>query len=376
MGGVYLVSDTRERSVLGFIDTIFGAAGVGRTVAQINTGDYLICRCLPGGEPETLACVERKTLPDFAASFKDGRYANRLKMLDLRDRTGCQLFFFVEGPAFPEPTWRVSRIPYGNILAAMTHLMVSDGIHVVQTKNEMGTAQRLLDFARAFDSTDVPHSCRGAKAEAEAGEGAGEKAEAEEGAGAGAKAGAEAGAGAKAGTEAEAEAGEGAGAGAAARLPVPAEMMGLVQKDDALVVVEIWARLAGISMATAQIFAGAFSVADLVGGRVSAEALDGLRTPTGRRLAKAGRASLAAAVRGCQKTEARFLSGVPGVSPAMAAQVLAVSGGRRTTLGALLAAGPAATAEVAIQQRGRAVRLGPARAARIHRLMAYGGAAP
>ena len=85
MSHTYLVSDTRERHVHGFIETLFDQAGSACMVAQINTGDYLICRRLAGGQPEILACIERKSLKDFAASFKDGRYENRLKMLDLKN---------------------------------------------------------------------------------------------------------------------------------------------------------------------------------------------------------------------------------------------------------------------------------------------------
>jgi ERCC4-type nuclease len=340
MSHTYLVSDTRERHVHGFIETMFDEAGAAYTVAQINTGDYLICRRLAGGQPEILACIERKSLKDFAASFKDGRYENRLKMLDLRDKTGCQLYFFVEGPAYPKPTWKVSRIPYGSILSAMTNMMLRDGIHVVQTENEMGTAQRLLDFVRGFEKTDVPYTYPLADRGADEDEVVG---------------------------------------GAPARsveIPadgVPTMVMGTIEKSDDLLVVEVWAKLTGISMPTAQVVAEAFSVADLVTGQVTLEELDALRTRGGRQLVKKGKASLRALRRGVQKEEIKILSGIPGISPAMATQILTTggTGGTPVTLSAFLAYGPGAMAATSIRQKGRTVRLGDARAERIHRLMHY-----
>ncbi len=324
MAHVYLVADTRERHVHPFIETVFGEAGAGRHVAQINTGDYLVCQRRPGEEAAILACVERKTLKDFAASFADGRYENRNKMLDLRDRTGCQLYFFVEGPAFPKPAWKVGRVPYGNILGAMTSMMIRDGIHVVQTENEAGTAQRLLDFVRAFGRTEVPYEYprRG-----------------------------------------------GGGAAPPAAAPgadVPPLVLGAVERSDDLLVADVWARLSGISLPTARTLAAAWTVADLVEGRAAPADLAALRTAGGRALARRGRASLDALRRDCPKEAAKVLSGVPGVSPATAAQLLGAGG-----LRALLARGAAALAAAPLQQKGRAVRLGAARAARILRLLTY-----
>lgn len=346
MTRTYLVSDTRERHVHGFIETLFDQAGAGYTVAQINTGDYLICRRQAGGAPKILACIERKALKDFAASFKDGRYGNRLKMLDLRDKTGCQLYFFVEGPAFPKPTWKISRIPYGCIRSAMTKMMIRDGIHVVQTENEMGTAQRLLDFVRGFEKTDGPYTYPLSEAARE-----------EDGADCGATGG-------------DARGGE---ASARNATGVPEIVMGTVEKSDDLLVVEVWAKLPGISFPTAQAVADAFSVAGLVSGQVSLDELDALRTRSGRQLVKTGKASLRALRRGVQKAEITILSGIPGISPAMAAQILTTggAGGAPVTLGAFLAYGPGAMASTSIRQKGRAVRLGDARAERIRRLMHY-----
>lgn len=335
MTNTYLVSDTRERSVLGFIESLFDPAEAGHATAQINTGDYLVCRRFEGGEPEILACIERKTLGDFAASFKDGRYENRLKMLDMRDRTGCQLYFFVEGAAFPSPSRKIARIPYSSILSAITNMMICDGIHVVQTANEMGTAQRLLDFVKAFEKTDVPYQYPLADA---------------------------------------AEGADGGAAGPATAAKdravadgVPSSVLGLVVKSDDVLVVDVWARLTGISYPTAQMIAKRFAVADLAKNLVDENDLSVLRTAGGSKLANRGRSSLHDLLRGTRAAEARVLSGVPGVSPAMADCILAAAGGlKRVLAGTVEALG-----QTEINQRGRTQRLGPARATRIWGLLHF-----
>lgn len=322
MSDVYLVSDTRERSVHGFIESLFGPANATHVVAQINTGDYLVCRRLAGAAPEILACVERKTLKDFASSFADGRYLNRHKMMDLRDKTGCQLYFFVEGPAFPQATWKIpqSRTTYGAILSAMTHMMLRDGIFVVQTKDESGTAQRLLDFVKGFGVTDIPYLF---------------------------------------------PIKEGGASDNCTPAGVPEIVMGVVEKSDDLLATEMWGKLTGISIPTAQIIANSFTAADLVAGRAD-DRLEALRTATGRQLTKKGKSSLLALKNGNAKVAVKLLAGVPGISPATAARILE---GR--SIDTLLQLGRAEIANCQIHQKGRVVRLGDARAERIWRLMNY-----
>jgi hypothetical protein len=338
MALVYLVADTRERHVHASLQAIFGPAGAEVHIGQINVGDYLICRRKRPGEagaPEILACIERKTLKDFAASFKDGRYQNRQKMLDLRSATGCQLYFFVEGPAFPKPTWKVARIPYESILAAMTSLMVRDGVHVVQTKDELGSARRLLRFVRAFEkrASAPPRPEPGERALLLGGGG-------------------------------QARRGPGG--------PIPAIATGRIQKSDAVLAAEMWSKLAGVSIPTAQTLMRAFSVADWVGGRAPPGALAALRTAGGRPLGRRAVGSLQALRSGQLKALRQILAGVPGISPGLADQILAAyAPAGPNPLAALLAGSRSEVAAVAILQKGHSKRLGPARAERLWRLLHY-----
>ena len=144
----YLVVDSRERNVIPYID--IELKNIKYIEKQINTGDYLICNTDLNNQPNILACIERKTLTDYAASFQDGRYTNIKKMIDLRNNTKCQLYFIIEGQPFPSPTKKYSRIPYSNILASITKLMIRDNIFIIQTLNEQHTAKRLADLTKMF----------------------------------------------------------------------------------------------------------------------------------------------------------------------------------------------------------------------------------
>ena len=71
-------------------------------------------------------------------------------MKKLRSETNCQLFFIIEGPAFPSINKKFSRIPYVCILGAINSLMINNNIFVIQTENEQHTAKRLNDFIKSY----------------------------------------------------------------------------------------------------------------------------------------------------------------------------------------------------------------------------------
>lgn len=307
----YLVADTRERAVLPFF-----ALGAALVVRQINTGDYLICQA-GGAAPVVRACIERKTLEDFAASFKDGRYANVGKMLALRAATGCRLFFFVEGPAFPSPSRRFARIPFANILAAITKLMVRDGVHVVQTADARHTAQRLTEFLHVFAGLPVqPGAAAPGAAQPDS-------------------------------MPPDLAPPDLAPPGAAAPDLVPASLTKLVAQTAAEAAAAAWARLNGVSVGLGWRLTREFSVAELAAGQVPEARLSGLRTATGRLAGRRARLSLRAVRDGCPDGAAKLVSGVRGVTPALARQALSEAGG----LAGLCRAAPGC--------------LGPARAARV-----------
>jgi hypothetical protein len=304
-GRTFLVADARELAVIPFIEDAFPHAFI---VKQVTTADYLVCFQPTHGEAVVLAAIERKTHDDFAASFKDGRHHNIEKMIALRAATGCKLFYFVEGPAFPSTTTRFCGIPFGCILAAMTKMTVCDGIFVVQTESSAHSAKRLADFVGAFDSGMV-HDAAGPA------------------------------------------------------LAVPDILTARAVETDGEATACVWARLPGISVMTGRLLTRAFSVAELAAQTVTPEQVRALTTATGRPINKEAVESLIG-VRGGSNA-ALLVSGIKGITPALASILLDAMGGlSRLCIDPLLHG-------VRVPQKGRAINFGKARAERVQRIMGY-----
>jgi ERCC4-type nuclease len=326
---VYLIVDARERAVIPFIETELQEHAY--VQKQINTGDYLICRKTRGGEPKILACIERKTHEDFAASFKDGRYENIKKMRALRAATGCQLYFFIEGAAFPSPNRRFARIPFSSILAAITKLMVRDGVFVVQTEDQSHSAKRLADFLRVFDA-ETPYA-----APPDAGDIAAADPDAAE------------------------------GGAPDAELAVPDVLTAQIEQTDDEAAVVMWARLRGISVVLGKILTREFTAAELATQKVAPDRIRALKTATGRPINKDAVASLLAVRAGSAEHAVKLVSGLRNITPAVATLILESAGG----LSRLCAQPTVFLAGVKLPQKTRTVQLGKTRAERIRRILHY-----
>ncbi len=370
MSRTYLIADARERAVIPYLEEqIRDHAFV---VKQVTTADYLVCihRRGSSAQPSVLAAFERKTLADFAASFRDGRHENTKKLIALRAATGCGIYYLVEGPAYPDASAMFGGIPYGNILAAMTMLMVSDGIFVVQTENARGSARRLGDFLRTLDGCSAERACRAnpvprlraIRLEAEGTEEVEGTEETERTETEDTETESRAG---LAGREELAELAEQEELEELDELAVPDILTARAQETDEEAAVCVWSRLHGVSVVIGGALVRAFSVADLptlVPDRIAA-----VRTSTGRCLSGAAIASLLAARAGSTEHAVILVSGLRGVTPSMAAAILEATGG----LAGLCAHSPATLAAVRIPQKSRSVQLGAARAGRILRVLTF-----
>lgn len=327
----YLIVDTRERAVVPFLETELKEFAY--VLKQINTGDYLICEkpSSPDQPPVIKACIERKTYVDFAASFKDGRYRNTKKMLALRQKTGCQLYFFVEGPAFPSPGRRFARIPYANILAAITKLMVHDGMFVVQTENECHTAKRLAEFLHTYEFVTMysPPATIGGDVAAS--------------------------------VDADAS------SDADTALVVPEILTARIEQTDCDGVVNMWARLRGISVVLGKILTREFSIAELATQRVGIDRIRVLKTATGRTINKDAVTSLLAIRSGSDAQAVKLISGIRYVTPEVARHILC----SKTNLSTLCNTPAVFLTNVLIPRKTSAAKLGKIRAERIWRLLHY-----
>jgi ERCC4-type nuclease len=139
-----LTIDNRERNVTRHENDF---ANVWHIKKQLTTGDYAV-----SWQGNIIAVFERKSYTDYAASLKDGRADNKNKLLELRAKTNCRVFYIIEGDAFPAATKKYGNIPYIAIQSSMFHLMMRDNIMCIMTKDTLGTAKMLVDFVHSMDN--------------------------------------------------------------------------------------------------------------------------------------------------------------------------------------------------------------------------------
>lgn len=149
--------DDRERGIAPLF-----THGIPVETKRMHVGDYAV-----SVNGNIVAVIERKTLADFAASLKDGRYSNISKMRELREQLGIQMLFFVEGKPPKNPTNNVSggRIPYAVIEAAIDHLAVRDNISTVFVKDIVEFVSRLSRFAKNMSTLYHNGDVRGGRDE-------------------------------------------------------------------------------------------------------------------------------------------------------------------------------------------------------------------
>lgn len=151
--------DKRERDILEILNKCKDSSDFkdinGQTIKwraeHLTTGDYIIfCN------NRAIVVVERKTWPDLAASFRDGRKENINKLLQYREATGSKIAYLIEGQAFPANSTRFSRMPYVNLRAHLDHLLFRDGIIELRSANHIGTIERLFQLTKNISSIKSP----------------------------------------------------------------------------------------------------------------------------------------------------------------------------------------------------------------------------
>jgi len=135
---ITLLVDSRERALFDHFDTIPGTDTFVRK-EQITTGDYALIT-----NDSVLEIFERKSLRDYADSFKDGRHENKNKLMSMRDKTGCLIYYIVEGRRPDKMSDKINGIPYSSIEASMFNMMSNHGIFVIRTDSAEDTARMLV----------------------------------------------------------------------------------------------------------------------------------------------------------------------------------------------------------------------------------------
>ena len=138
-----LIIDDREHAVITAIQKIHNNEMIPYKVKRLTVGDYAIVY-----KTYIILIIERKTWTDLAASIRDGREANVNKLSKTRDDTGCQLAYLIEGNPCPKSNKKYSKMPVKNLRAHLDHLAFRDGMHMIYSLDEMGSADRLFEIAR------------------------------------------------------------------------------------------------------------------------------------------------------------------------------------------------------------------------------------
>lgn len=330
-----LIADTRESAVIPFLSE-YNVSVVER---QITTGDYAILL-----DKKIIACFERKTLEDFADSFKDGRYSNVEKMRDMRACCGCDLYFIVEGNPFPADNTKYHGIPYSSILSAITNLMVRDKIQIIYTKDQSHTAKRLSEIVHSYEALHEPKTDLQILHEKIT---------------------------------------------SLQKLSETLYQNSIVEVDcdevdcaevnggdedlltkkiitsDYTVANNMWSVLPGISNVTAKIISTKISLHELVNGKVN---LDDIKTAQGKKLLPKAKQSLIEVARGDTTHISKMLAAIPSIS--LATIKLLVSANENNII-SIINAQIHDLSEIKIQQSSRVVRFGEAKAEKIYNMVRF-----
>lgn len=141
--------DHRESKVIDTIKAefdkplLFGEADIDVCVDTLKIGDYMISIPTSPDSSNILAIIERKTLSDYGASFKDSRVNNINNLLALRQETNCKIYYIVEGAMNPGIDELFGGVAYSAMYANMTDIGIIHDIQVIRTKDKLGTAKSL-----------------------------------------------------------------------------------------------------------------------------------------------------------------------------------------------------------------------------------------
>lgn len=157
MNTVKLICDARERKIQDSINAVFNepllfkvSESKGKLECEVKTlsiGDYHILE----NDENLLAVIERKSLKDYGASFKDGRSENIKNLLNLQlEYPSCKIFYVIEGDFNPDYDTEYAGIKWQNISTDIYQLSIRYGIIIIRTKNGAHTAKELKMLCESY----------------------------------------------------------------------------------------------------------------------------------------------------------------------------------------------------------------------------------
>lgn len=281
---IKLICDTRERNVVDRHSTEFAA--IAHEIRQLTTADYAIERIDSNGAVQFISIIERKSLEDFAASIKDGRYDNKDKMIEFRRKTGAKCIILIEGNHITDPNKLIGKTPYYYIESAIFHMTTRDDFVILWSQDTLNTAQILVRYVKSMATLFAKHP------------------------------------------EVEDKFQGGV-------VDNPAANIAEITQEDAnkLLTAQVvtnpqnvlramWATFKGISVTSADEYAKHFTLAEIVSGTISKNALESIKLASGKKASKGVIAALASAGTAPDaEFEARLLAEIPGISRATAREI-------------------------------------------------------
>ena len=120
---------------------------------RLRYGDFAIvssCECL-------LAIIERKTIADYGASIRDGRHKNKDKIIELRTKAHCNVYYIIEGEFYNTPDCNTfNGIPMSAIRSSVYNLAVRDDIVPLIVDNHHKTIANLCGLVKSYQKH---HKC-------------------------------------------------------------------------------------------------------------------------------------------------------------------------------------------------------------------------
>jgi ERCC4-type nuclease len=142
-----IIIDDREKAIFPYLEDASNKYNITYKIQRNEVGDYAITH-----KGYILMIIERKTWNDLSASMRDGRKANIQKLTALREQTGCQIAYLIEGNATPPFDKKFGRLPLKNLRAHLDHLAFRDGVHMLYAKDLEYTATRIFEVAQNYST--------------------------------------------------------------------------------------------------------------------------------------------------------------------------------------------------------------------------------
>jgi len=152
--GYYIVIDFKEKEISEIAKTDESKFAYPVIISDLFRGDIAIYY-----KDKLLILIERKTWADLSSSFRDGRIHNIQKMIDARTKTGCRLFYFIEGKK-PRPN---SRINTKALQSHLDHCIFRDDIHVIYTNSIAETIKRVNTLTRNHSTLVIKEKSGGSE---------------------------------------------------------------------------------------------------------------------------------------------------------------------------------------------------------------------